>query len=131
MQETREIRHSALEYAYIGDCVYELRVRTYLAGLGSFRIGELHSRAVAFVNAAAQYRAAKAMLPSFTEEEREIFMKGRNAHPHHCPRGATHEEYAYATALESRFGYMYLSGQDDRITELFDGCLTFLLENPA
>ena len=131
MQETREIRHGALEYAYIGDCVYELRVRTYLAGLGSFKIGELHSRAVRFVNAPAQCRAAKHVLPSFTEEERDVFMKGRNAHPHHCPRGATHEEYAYATALESLFGFLYLSGREDRITELFDGCLTFLLENPT
>lgn len=131
MQETQSIKHSALEYAYIGDCVYELQVRTYLAGLGSFKIGELHDRAVRFVSAPAQFRAAKTLLPTFTEEERDIFMKGRNAHPHHCPKGATHEEYAYATALESLFGYLYLSGRDDRVRELFAACLACLVENPA
>lgn len=129
MQE-KDVRRSALEYAYLGDGVYELKVRTYLLQQGSSRIGQLHDAGVRLVSAPAQCRAARRLEGELSPEEREIFIKGRNAHPHSCPRGATHEQYAYATALEALFGWLHLQGQQARIAQLFDRCLAVLLENP-
>ena len=94
----------ALELAYLGDCVYELRVREYLISLGDYPIGRMHEDAVRLVSAPAQCRAVKAILPLFTEEEHRLFLRGRNAKAHGCPKGATPEEYAYATGLECLFG---------------------------
>ena len=35
------------------------------------------------------------------------------------PKGASAADYAKATGLEALFGYLYLSGQTDRINQLF------------
>lgn len=121
----------ALELAYIGDGVYELMVREYLLRQGVRRIGELHARAVSFVSAPAQCKAVKVLLPDLSEEERSVVLRGRNAHTHGCPRGATQEEYNHATGLEALFGYLYLREDLPRIRSLFDECVRILLENRA
>ena len=60
------------------------------------------------------------MLPLLTEQELAIYRRGRNAHVHQIPKNATHEQYAKATGLECLFGALYLTGQTDRINELFN-----------
>ena len=59
------------------------------------------------------------MLPLLTEEERAYYRRGKNAHVHAVPRGATPAEYAKATGVEALFGYLYLSGRKERANELF------------
>ena len=54
-----------------------------------------------------------------TEEELSFYRRGKNAHVHAVPKGATPAEYAKATGLEALLGALYLSGQTDRINELF------------
>ena len=108
-----------LELAHVGDGVYELLVRTYLARQGGAKIGDLHRRTVAYVAAPAQAAAAERLAPILTEEEHKLYRRGRNARVHGCPSGCTIAQYHAATALEALFGYLWLTGQVERIRELF------------
>ena len=118
---------SILSLAHVGDAVYELLVRGYLARHGQSRVVDLHRATVAMVRASAQAKASAALLPMLTESERAVYRRGRNSHVNSVPRGASKAEYHAATGLEAVFGYLYLAGQYGRIKELFKvvlGCLT-------
>ena len=112
-------RLSALGLAHIGDCVFELLTRAHLVQDGTQTARKLHSRTVAEVCAHAQYEAAQRILDLLTEEETDVFHRGRNAKPKSIPKAASHAEYAYATAIECLFGWLYLKGHYDRINELY------------
>ena len=109
---------SALDLAFVGDGVYGLMVRAHLARGGSRPVGELHRRAVDYVNAAAPAAAYDRIGPELTEQEQAIFRRGRNggAHP---PKNADPGDYAKATGLEALFGYLYLNDEEQRLRELF------------
>lgn len=111
---------STLSLAFMGDAVFEVLTRSYIVSNNQSAIGNLHSENSQIVNASAQFRAAKLIFEHLTEEEREVFMRGRNAHTAHTPKNKTAEEYRYATALETLFGYLYLSGKTDRLYILFE-----------
>lgn len=109
-----------LSLAFVGDAVYTLEVRRRLT-LDSLRhVNDLHKESVKYVNAASQSQAVKKLLPVLTEEEESIFKRGRNAHAGHTPKNQSEGDYHYATGLEALFGYLYLSGENERIKELFD-----------
>ena len=110
---------SALALAHIGDAVFELLVRTELCKQGSAVNGKLHKLTVAEVCAPAQAEFVDRILPHLTEEESAVYRRGRNAHVHAIPKNATHAQYGKATGLEALFGMLYLSGQNERICELF------------
>ncbi len=110
---------SGLQLAYVGDSVYDLLVRTYLMRSGC-RVHEMHRMATERVNAVSQAKAAENVLQQLTEEETLIVKRGRNAHPHHSvPRAATAGDYALATGLEALLGFLYLTGQDERLYRIF------------
>ena len=67
----------------------------------------------------AQAERVRKILPTLTDEEREVFRRGRNSAPHSIPQNASREEYQTATALEALFGWLYLKGGNDRLNELF------------
>ncbi len=110
---------SNLGLAHIGDGVYELLCRSYLCASGKHTVGNLHRETVQMVKAPTQAKFADKLLPLLTEEELGWYRRGKNAHVHAVPKGATPAEYAKATGLEALFGALYLSGQTHRINELF------------
>ncbi len=108
-----------LALAYVGDTVWDLLVRRRLLRSNA-QAGVLHKRAVAQVNAGAQSEAYHRIQPYLTETELSIAFRGRNAHAHHAaPKNQDPLAYSRATGLEALFGYLYLSGQFERIAELF------------
>lgn len=111
---------SNLGLAHLGDGVYELMVRSYLCLHGKSTNKGLHKAAVGYVSAPAQAAAVKVILPRLTEEEQEVFRRGRNASPHTIPAHAAREDYAAATALEALFGWLWLRGDQARLNELFE-----------
>ena len=116
----REINQiSALGLAHCGDAVFELLVRTWLCAHGGVKAKNLHRETVRFVSAPAQAARLERMLPLLTEEEQDLYRRGRNAHVHGVPKNATHEQYSNATGLECLFGGLYLLGRRERINELF------------
>lgn len=113
----RDISNQGL--AHIGDAVYELMIRTWLCVTGTSKAKNLHDRAVSYVSAKAQAVAADKIFTALNEEEQIIFKRGRNIHVNAVPKGSTHEEYHAATGMETLFGYLYLTGQSERLNELF------------
>ena len=111
---------SSIGLAHIGDGVYELLVRTYLCAHGKATGKGLHRATVQLVCAPEQARRAQRILPLLTEEEQEVYRRGRNAHVHSIPPPASRTEYQQATALEALLGWLYLSGHRERINELFE-----------
>ena len=110
---------SVLGLAHVGDAVYELLVRSFLCLSGGLTAGKMHAEAVRYVSAPAQARAAARLLPLLTEEEKELYRRGCNAHVNSVPGSATAEEYHAATGLETLFGALYLRGERRRLGELF------------
>ena len=111
---------SNLGLAHLGDGVYELMVRSYLCLSGRSTNKGLHKAAVGYVSAPAQAQAVKVIAPLLSEEEQEVFRRGRNASPHTIPAHAKREDYAAATALETLFGWLWLRGETGRLNELFE-----------
>ena len=103
----------------MGDAVYGLYVRTYLAEVNR-PSGELHKLSVKLVNATAQAEAYKLIEPVLSEKEVSVFKRGRNFRTGNTPKNSTGGEYHTATGLETLFGFLYLSGQNDRAKELFN-----------
>lgn len=111
---------SELALAHVGDGVFELLVRTWLCSAHAAATNKnLHKLTVSYVQAPAQAAFVEALLPLLTEEETAIYKRGRNAHSHAAPKNATPGQYARATGLETLFGYLYLSGQTERVNALF------------
>ena len=107
--------------AFVGDGVFGLLAREYLASLSNAHAAMQHNRAVSMVRCEAQAGYMKRILPHLTEEEEGVFRRGRNHHTSHSPRKSS-AAYHTATGLEALFGYLYLSGNTDRIRELFEYC---------
>ena len=105
--------------AFVGDAVYGLCVRERLAQVNR-PSGELHKLSVEWVNASAQAKAYKIIEPHLTEEEMSIFKRGRNFHTGNTPKSSTGGEYHTATGLECLFGFLHLSGETNRIKEIFN-----------
>lgn len=112
-----------LALAHVGDGAYELMCRTYLCTRGDKTVLKLHTDTVNLVKAPAQAKFADKLKPHLTEEELAFFRRGKNAHTHAHPKGATRQEYAKATGLETLFGALYLMGRIDRLNALFTICM--------
>ena len=109
-----------LTLAHVGDGVYELLARTRVVdSCPERKVAQAHRHTVSLVSAGAQAKAAHLLEPMLSEQETAVFHRGRNCHVNSVPKRASREEYAYATALETLLGYLYLSGQTDRIGQLW------------
>ena len=109
---------SALSLAYIGDCIYDLVIRTVLITHEGGKNGSLHNKAKRVVNASAQADLLDAIEESLTEEETKVYHRGRNAKNPSSAKNASIIAYRKATGLEALIGYLYLDGRYDRIVEL-------------
>lgn len=120
MNDTELLNLPGGALAYLGDAVFELKVRRTLLEHGITSPGALNREALRYVTAVAQSRAAEKLLPLLSPAEADIFRRGRNAGDLTPPHSATQGEYRRATALEALLGYLYLNGETARINELFD-----------
>ena len=110
---------SNLGLAHMGDCVFEILCRAYLCAKGGKNVGNLHRDTINMVKATSQAKFMDKLIPHLNEEELAWYRRGKNAHVHAVPKSCTPAEYAKATGLEALFGALYLSGQTDRLNELF------------
>ncbi|WP_191379819.1 ribonuclease III domain-containing protein [uncultured Flavonifractor sp.] len=110
---------STLGLAHLGDGVFELMVRSWLCLHGKATSKGLHKATVRYVAAPAQAQAVEKILPLLTEEEGDVFRRGRNTSPHSVPQNASRADYQAATGLEALFGWLWLQGRTDRLNELF------------
>ena len=103
----------------MGDAAIEILTREKIVLAGNIPPEQLHAKALLFVQATEQSKALESILPVLTEEEHEIYKRGRNAKSR-VPRSASPADYRRATGLECLFGWLYLSGEQGRTRELFN-----------
>lgn len=111
---------STLGLAHLGDGVFEVMVRSWLILHGKAKAKDLHRATVRYVAAPAQAARLERILPLLTQEEAEVFRRGRNTAPHSVPKAASRGEYQAATGLEALFGWLYLQGRTERLNQLFE-----------
>lgn len=110
--------YSPLTLAYIGDAVYELVIRSVVVRRGNRPVNHLHRMTTQYVKAGTQAAMIEALADMLTEEEADVYRRGRNAKPYTKAKNATLQEYHKATGLETLMGYLYLTGRTERMIEL-------------
>ncbi len=120
LTEKEASQYSPNVLAFYGDSVYEQLVRREVVLRGSTNAGRLHDLAVLRVRASYQCEAVSVIEPMLTEKEADILRRGRNAGGISVPKSAKPSEYRRATALETLFGFLSLTGQNERVEQLFN-----------
>lgn len=110
--------YSPLTLAYIGDGIYDLVIRSIVVGHGNTKASQLHQHTSHLVKAHTQSEMMEYLLPVLTEEEEDYYRRGRNAKSPTMAKNATMGDYRRATGFEALMGYLYLTGQFQRLLEL-------------
>ena len=114
---------SPLVWAYIGDSVYELFIRTKLTNNSNAKPHKLHIESIKYVKAKSQAEILKRISNKLNEEEKDIVRRGRNTENHHIAKNANVADYTQSTAFEALIGYLYLPKQDNRLEEILNMCI--------
>lgn len=120
LTETEAKQYSPLTLAYLGDAVYEIYVRQKIVLDANMPKNKLHLAAVDKVKASYQALVAEKIESSLSEDELDIYKRGRNASTTKVPKGANSAQYHKATGLEALLGYLYISGNEKRISEIME-----------
>ena len=113
-------QYSPLVLAYIGDAVYETMIRARALEKGSRPVSRIYAEVRQYVNAGAQAEMHRLLEELLTEEEKDIFRRGRNAHSHTMAKNASMSDYRAATGFEALVGYLWLKRETGRLEELVD-----------
>ena len=121
--------YSPLTLAFLGDSVYDTLVREYLLRRANMPVAKLHSAKIKLVCAEFQSKAYDILAEVLTEHELAVLKRGRKATGNTVPKHADAVEYRRATAVECLFGYLYLTGGSERVSELFEIIINSDLNN--
>lgn len=105
---------SPLTLAFIGDCIFDLVVRTIVVEHGNAPVNKLHRRAAHYVKAPSQMIMLNLIKEELTDEEMAVYKRGRNAKSYTSAKNASIVEYRVATGIEALIGYLYLNQQFER-----------------
>lgn len=116
---------NGLALAYVGDAIYELRIREYLIRQGQTKPNILHTQATTYVSAKAQAFLIDQLVESdkLTEDEMDFFKRGRNAKSYSKAKNTDAQTYSFSTGFEAIMGYLHLTEQSERLNELVDWCI--------
>lgn len=110
--------YSPLALAYIGDGIFDLVIRSIVVGKGNTKASQLHYQTSHIVKAKTQAEMIKALEPVLSQEEADVYRRGRNAKSPTMAKNATMSDYRNATGFEALMGYLYLQDEFPRIVEL-------------
>ncbi len=128
MEEGLDVRkkysmYSPLTLAYMGDSVFDLLIKEYIVGHHNMQVEKFHKRVSSIVCAKNQSAFMDAHLELFTEEEQEVYNRGRNASVHTKAKNASMAEYKKATGFEAVIGYLHLCKMKDRLDVIINQML--------
>lgn len=121
MLELKEVdvnSYSPLVLAYIGDCIYDLIIKTIVISGGNKQVHKLHEETSTYVQASAQSLMMRAIQPCLSEEEHAVYRRGRNSRTVSPAKNQSITDYRRATGFEALIGYLYLKKEYHRILEL-------------
>ena len=110
--------YSPLTLAYMGDAIYDLIIRSVIVERANRSANDLHKKAIRYVKAETQAKMIQALLNELTEDEEAVYKRGRNAKSYTTAKNATMSDYRKATGFEALMGFLYLTGQTDRLLYL-------------
>ena len=111
-------QYSPLTIAYIGDCIYDLIIKTLVVYKGNRQVHKLHMESSKYVQASAQSEMMRSMQACLSEEEHAVYKRGRNAKSVSPARHQSITDYRRATGFEAVLGYLYLKKEWKRLLEL-------------
>lgn len=118
LKEMDPAQYSPLVLAYIGDCVYDLIIKSIVISEGNRQVHKLHEETSRYVQASAQSEMMRAIQEHLTKEEHAVYRRGRNAKSVSPAKNQTITDYRRATGFEALIGYLYLKKQYQRLLEL-------------
>lgn len=122
--DVREVDVKTL--AYIGDVVYELYIRKYVISNSHAQVNKLHKKTIQYVSAKAQAHIVEVLDSEFTEEEKDIIRRGRNAMANTIPKNTDVITYKIATGFEALIGYLYLKEDTKRLEYIIAKCIDII-----
>lgn len=119
-------RYSPLALAYIGDSIYDLMVKKHFVLISNMQPEKYHKKVTSIVSANAQSAFIDSIMDKLNEDELAVYKRGRNSSPHTKAKNASLENYLKATGFEAVLGYLYLSGNMDRLSEIVNESIAFV-----
>ena len=118
LEDIDTVNYSPLTFAFIGDAVYEVVIRTMIVDEANRSANDLHKESSNYAKASTQAKLSEILMDDFDEEELAVFKRGRNAKINTKAKNASLSDYKKATGFEAVIGYLYLEGKTDRMLEL-------------
>lgn len=118
LKEISPAQLSPLVLAYIGDSIYDLVIKTWVIEQGNMQVNKLNKKTSSIVKAESQSAMIGVIEPMLSEHEEAVYKRGRNAKSYTSAKNASIGDYRRATGFEALMGYLYLSGQYERMMEL-------------
>ena len=100
-KEVRPNEYSPLALAFIGDSVFDLVIKSVIVEKANCQVNKLQNKTSKIVRATTQALIVDALKDVLTEEEANIYRRGRNAKPYTKAKNASYSEYCKATGLEN------------------------------
>ena len=118
MQEVKAETYSPLALAYIGDCIFDLVIKNLVLNRGNKQVKKLHKETSQIVQASSQSKMMRVLQEELTDEEHQIYKRGRNSKTISPAKNQSVTDYRRATGLEALMGYLYLEHRYERMLEL-------------
>ena len=118
IEEMEAETYSPLVRAYIGDCIYDLIIKSWIVSAGNRQVHKMHEDTSAYVQASTQSLMMRKMQEHLTQEEHTVYRRGRNAKSVSPAKNQSITDYRRATGFEALLGYLYLKKEYQRLTEL-------------
>ena len=118
LPETDVDSYSPLVLAYMGDCVYDLIIKSMVVSRGNKQVHRLHEETSSYVQASAQSLMMRTIQQHLTEEEHAVYRRGRNTKSVSPAKNQSITDYRRATGFEALLGYLFLKERYARLMEL-------------
>lgn len=116
--ETDIRTYSPLTFAYVGDAVFEMIIRTVIVEQGQRPANTLHKHTTRLVCAQSQAKMIDAVYDCLSEEEQNIYRRGKNTKTNSTAKNASLSDYKKATGFEAVCGYLFLKNEMARVIEI-------------
>lgn len=128
ISQSEALNHNVLVFAFVGDAVFTLFVREFLASTSTKKAGILHTETSKYVKASYQAKLLDLLGSDLTEREAQLCKTARNIKTHNIAKNSNLEEYKKATSFESLLGYLYMTKQSTRLMEILNICKSQIIK---
>ena len=129
IEQVNAYQYSPLALAYMGDSILDLLVKKYFVTHSNMQPHKYHVEVSKIVKAVNQADYIDRIMEELSEDELDVYKRGRNTNTHSKAKNATMGQYHKATGLEALYGYLYLKGDMDRLQYFVDGMIRQYLES--